>query len=432
LRVDQEGRPQPWFAESWQVSPDGLLLTLKLRPHVTFNDGSPADATLVAAGLKTGLQAALASAYEDVDSISANGADEILVHLHRPSRFLVESLDTAIRKPANPAVGTAPFRVTPSNDATRAPSEMTAYERYYLGKPIIGRIVITTYPDTRAAWADMLRDRLDMLYEVGADAIESMQGASNVSLYTFDRPYQYLVFLNTQSPKLRSAEVRRALNQAIDRAALIRDGLSGHGTPSAGPVSPHHWAFGQSGTTFTYEPGAAAATLAAAHNGRLALKCLTPAEPPYENLALVLKRQLQSVGVDLTIDEIAPDNIVPTWTKHDFEMVLVDAATGWSLFRPYRVWHSKGNLNFVGFSSSRVDDALERIRHSIRDDDYRGAVGAFQSAIAADPPVIFLAWGSRSRAISHRFDVQAEPGRDVLATLRLWRPTAEKMGGGHN
>jgi hypothetical protein len=46
--------------------------------------------------------------------------------------------------------------------------------------------------------------------------------------------------------------------------------------------------------------------------------------------------------------------------------------------------------------------------------------------VAADPPAVFLAWGERSRAISKRFKVEAQPGRDVLATLRQWEATADK------
>ena len=47
---------------------------------------------------------------------------------------------------------------------------------------------------------------------------------------------------------------------------------------------------------------------------------------------------------------------------------------------------------------------------------------AFQRAIVDDPPAIFLAWSERARAVSTRFEVPVEPGRDILSTLRLWRP----------
>jgi hypothetical protein len=42
-----------------------------------------------------------------------------------------------------------------------------------------------------------------------------------------------------------------------------------------------------------------------------------------------------------------------------------------------------------------------------------------------DPPALFLAWSVRARAVSRRFIVPAaEPGRDVLSTLRLWKPSS--------
>jgi hypothetical protein len=49
-------------------------------------------------------------------------------------------------------------------------------------------------------------------------------------------------------------------------------------------------------------------------------------------------------------------------------------------------------------------------------------VAALQRAIVDDPPAIFLAWSQRARAVSTRFHVPVEPGRDILSTLRLWRP----------
>ena len=43
-----------------------------------------------------------------------------------------------------------------------------------------------------------------------------------------------------------------------------------------------------------------------------------------------------------------------------------------------------------------------------------------------DPPAIFLAWSERARAVSKRFVVpDAEPGRDILSTLRFWKPAED-------
>ena len=43
----RDGRPQPWLADSWSVSSDGLTWSVRLRPGVTFHDGSPVTPPVV-------------------------------------------------------------------------------------------------------------------------------------------------------------------------------------------------------------------------------------------------------------------------------------------------------------------------------------------------------------------------------------------------
>ena len=43
--------PEPWLAESWGYTPDGLALTFNLRAGVTFHDGTPLTADDVAFSL---------------------------------------------------------------------------------------------------------------------------------------------------------------------------------------------------------------------------------------------------------------------------------------------------------------------------------------------------------------------------------------------
>jgi hypothetical protein len=63
----------------------------------------------------------------------------------------------------------------------------------------------------------------------------------------------------------------------------------------------------------------------------------------------------------------------------------------------------------------------------------RSAVLGVHQAFMDDPPAIFLAWSVRARAVSNRFVIPPlEPGRDVLATLRLWRPSADNRYASRN
>src|SRR6267142_4534410 len=47
VNITPEGKFVPDAAESWQVSPDGLLYTFKLKKNVLFHDGTQVDAAAV-------------------------------------------------------------------------------------------------------------------------------------------------------------------------------------------------------------------------------------------------------------------------------------------------------------------------------------------------------------------------------------------------
>jgi ABC-type transport system substrate-binding protein len=109
----------------------------------------------------------------------------------------------------------------------------------------------------------------------------------------------------------------------------------------------------------------------------------------------------------------------------NFEAVLGDFVQGPNLVRPYLFWHSDGPFNYGHYKSTKVDRALDTIRHAVSDDDYRRGVVAFHRAILDDPPAIFLVWTDRARAVSSQFDVSAESSPDVWTTLWQWRPVTD-------
>jgi peptide/nickel transport system substrate-binding protein len=411
--IGRDGRPNPRLAESWHIGSDGRSLRIRLRPNVKFHDGTAVTSAIVAQIVQQKLPPSLGPAFQDVDGVRAISDDEIEISQKRASPFLTESLDFAVQKPGTAAVGTGPFSIE------RAPNsiEMQANAAYYLGAPAIQRIVLRSYPTVRAAWADMLRGQVDMLYEVGLDALESLEASSRVSVFTFSRPYAYVIMLNARKPMFASREFRRALNLAIDRPAVIQEALNNHATPDDGPVPSQHWAYRDTFPTFHYEPASAAKAV----TGHPRFTCIFAAGAVYERLALSVQKQLAAVGVAMDIESVPLDQFHAAVQGGDFDAALADAHIGPNLFRSYQWWHSGGPFNAGQFSSARVDAALDTIRYASSDQEYASAVLQFQRAMIDDPPAVFIAWGQRARAVSHRFEVPAEPGRDVLGTLRLFK-----------
>jgi ABC-type transport system substrate-binding protein len=287
----------------------------------------------------------------------------------------------------------------------------------------------------RAAWAELLRGQLDMLYEVGVDALDSLESSSSISTFTFSRRYQYGIVLNTEAEVFRSKDVRRALNTAIDRDALIREALNGHATASTGPVWPRNYAYRKDAAGFRIDPAAAAQLLSSrrvgpAHAGAVHFTCFVRPDAVHERIALVIKRQLQAIGVDMTVEEVPIDRAVGAIRSRQFEAVLMEMVSAPTLLRPYQMWHSGGAASS---NIPAIDAALDRVRHAAIDDEYVNSVAAFQQAVVDDPPAIFLAWIERARAVSKRFIVPpGEPGRDILGNLRLWKPTTDARQAGRN
>jgi peptide/nickel transport system substrate-binding protein len=421
-RLGDDGRPQPLLARDWQISPDRRSLTVNLVPRAKFHDGTPLTSSIVADALKSSMPAFMGPAFEDVESVEAPNAEQVVIRLRRPSPFLLDTLETVIVKPGSPLVGTGPFVALDG----KSPKELRANSEYRLGKPTVERITVETFPSVRAAWAEMLRGRLDMLYEVGVDALDSLQASNNIAIFTFTRRFQYVIVLNTKTDAFRPKAIRRALNMAIDRNAVVRDALGGHGVASSGPVWPRNYAFRGAAGTPRYDVAEAAKTLSSgartpATTPKVHFTCLIGPDAIHERIALVIKRQLAAVGIDMSVEQVGLDVIANSTKSRQFEAVLLEMISGPTLLRPYRLWHSGGGN---GASSAEIDAALDRVRSAASDDEYATSISAFQEAVIDDPPAIFLAWMERARAVSKRFEVPAaEAGRDIMSNLRLWKPS---------
>jgi ABC-type transport system substrate-binding protein len=424
-RLGVDGRPQPWLAEKWDLADEGRSLIVTLRNGVTFHDGSPVTAEIVAGLLPDALRSTtMGNVFEDVERIRATSPTTIEIRLRHASPFLLEGLEVPVRKPGSPTVGTGPFKMT-----SASMTEFEANANYYLGRPQISQIRLGMFPSVRGAWAELLRNGIDMLHEVGPDALDSLQSSTNIAVFTYIRHYQYLVVLNSALPALKSPAIRRALNLAIDRPRLIKDALSDHGVPSNSVIWPQYWAL-EHRSTVDYDPQHAAQVLSLKH---LRLTCLVPPDLKYERIALELKRQLAAVGVDLVVLPASHDQIFEAEKERKYEAVLTEAISAPSLLRPYQLWHSGGAGHQGGFGSPVIDAAYDRVRFAGNETDYRMSVAALQQTFTDDPPAIFLAWGEHARAVSKRFEVPAQaPGRDALGSLRLWVPRTEERVASRN
>ncbi|HZP48388.1 MAG TPA: ABC transporter substrate-binding protein [Vicinamibacterales bacterium] len=423
-RVAEDGKLEPQLADNWSLRDNGRELLIRLKPAVKFQDASSADARAIASLLPAAIRNLAGSIADDIQSIEPIDPSTLAMRFRRPEPLLTETLEVMIRKEEGGA-STGAFMTSPTS-----PTELVANPSYHLGRPQLTRIEIKAFPSVRSAWAELLRNNIDMLYEVGSDALDSLEGATNVAVFTFTRRYQYAVVLNNQSPALKSKSVRRALNMAVDRTQLVRDALNGHGLPSSGPVWPKHWAIAGAAQAPEFNPALAAKLL---KGQSLRFTCLMASDPLYERIGLELKRQLAAFGVDMELKSMPPDALYQAQRIHEYDAALTELISGPTFLRLYGMWHSQGAFNYSGRGNATIDSALDGMRNATSDQQYKQAAPLVAAAFDDDPGAIFLAWSERARAVSRRFAVPPpEPGSDVLRTLRLWTPRNDQRFASRN
>jgi peptide/nickel transport system substrate-binding protein len=429
-----DGHTRAALAESWEPSPDGLTWRLTLRPSVFFHDGTPCDAEAVRNVLEAALKRPDISLYPgllDVREFTTEGDRVLVVHLRRPSAFLVDDLYMDITKVSSTGkrVGTGPYLIE-----SELPGQVTlrAHAQYSQGRPAIDRIVFKTYPTLRQAWSSLLRQEIEGVWNLSGEALEFLTDEA-VETYPVPRHYAYVMAFNSRRPSLRQAVVRRALNAAVDRNALIKTVLKDRGRPAFTPLWPDHWARDTSVGGYGFDPSLARATLTAAgfrgtgprNAHRLKFVCLVPKElAVLEKLALLLQSQMYEIGVDVELESVSFSEFDSRLRTGDFDAALTDLASGPSLSRVYVFWRSPGEyagLNVFGYRNVDVDNWLDRVRFAADQAATRAATSQLQRALLEDPPAIFIAWSEQTRAISKRVIVGTDPGEDPFEGLWRWR-----------
>ena len=437
VRTDWDGRLEAQLAVHWEVLADGSAIRFDLRQGVKFQDGTELTSDVVKTSLEHSrtdpVQVAAYPMLRDIQEVIPQGRYTLVIPLKERSPLVLSDLEVAILKRTDSGsfVGTGPFQL--SSESAEV-SVMEANPYYHRGRPHIDEVHILTYTGVRTAWATMLRGELDVLYEVPVDTREFVEAESSVRVFSFLRPYAYLLVFNMRDQLFHQREVRAALNVAVDRELIIERVFRGYGEVALG-VWPLHWAYGGTDTVSRHDPTRAddlltlsglrmpepgLTTFSDEMPSRLKFVCLVATSfARYEPIALMVQRQLFNIGVDMRIEPVSLEELNRRIGTADYDAVLLDLNGGPGLVRAYRYWHSSNDTLSNGYHAA--DAALDALRVASDEANIRAAAREFQRVMLEDPPALFLTWPEVARAISRRFEVPAELGEDPMRSISQWR-----------
>lgn len=438
-QISAEGRALPRLAERWAWENDGRRLRVALRKGIALHDGRRLDAQTAAEALadaieQTGNRDSHPSLAE-VRSAIPLSALELALDLAKPSPQLPVDLTVLLPIPAGP------FRVVHEDQDT---IELTRFDHYYQGTPSISRITLQAFDALRTSWASLLRGEIDMAYDVPVDVVDFVRN-EDVDIVSVPRWYQYQLIFNQADPRFRSPLVRKALNLAVDRAAIIKRVLHASAESSSGPIYTRYWAFDSTVPNYSYDPVGAAALLDAAGYrlpkssgtsappARFRFTCLIPKDfTVWERIALEVQRDLFNIGVDMQFKVVPLKEFGTLVFSGQLESAFVNMISGPTPSRSYMWWRSaarfKGAYNAFGYENVLAEALYEVLNAATNEAAIRGATSKFQRVFFDDPPALYLAWDTRTRAIHRRFKLP-DHERDPMWALWKWTITPLRDSG---
>ncbi|MGP8079740.1 MAG: ABC transporter substrate-binding protein [Dehalococcoidales bacterium] len=341
LRVDKAGNLLPHLIESWEISQDGLQITLNVRKNIKFHDGTDFNAEAAKWNLlkarETNGTLQLLSSVEVVDDY------KVLLKMKTYDNHFLPTLAYSPGFVLSPTaykthgeayamvhpVGTGPFRFAGYEPDVKLVAER--FDGYWQkGKPYLDKIETVYVKDAKTA-ADMLRDGK-------VDAIVNINGESAVALKSEGFVIQALPWtmeellpdsLNADSV-LADKRVRQAVEYAIDRPAIIKALGHGYWRPLTQMANESVYGYDPGIEGRAYNPARAKELLAeAGYPDGIHIKIIGGEGTELEKILKVIQAYLEAVGI-----------------KTDVE--IADPAL-WKEYRANKPWHNA--MLFRHFSS---------------------------------------------------------------------------------
>ncbi|MGV0872255.1 ABC transporter substrate-binding protein [Mycolicibacterium sp. XJ879] len=389
-----------------------------LRTDVTFSDGSEFDSADVVATYTAIKNPAVASEISThvapIAAITADGSHAVNVEVNtdaEPTPYLLVGIAPSEAIENRPAaawalntqpVGTGPYRL----ESLRPDQAVLVVRDDYWGQtPQVKRLVYTHNPDDNVRAQRLVAGEVDGV-NLPPRLIDSIN-VENVATVAAKSADWRAVALPAGNAFTSDPQARLALNIGVDRDAMIRDVLAGHGRPSYTPVADVYGDAYNPEATFTFDlerakqilqdagwtPGADGirekdgekASFALLYNAQDSLR---------QDLAVAFAAAVRPLGVDVRPRGTSWDEIDTRFG--DSAVVLGGGSTPYSIdSQVYDTLHtrvpgSSPYSNPGNFTAPGLDGLLEQARESAsgptKDTLYRDV----QARYVAEPSHVFL------------------------------------------
>jgi peptide/nickel transport system substrate-binding protein len=380
-RIDDAGKVVPRLALSWTASEDLKTWVFKLRPGVTFQDGSPFNAQAVAFNYdrmldpKNRCRCAVYIAY--IDKVVAQDDLTVVFNLKTPSAglpglFAPATMTNVFHSPKavqeaaqgiynrNP-VGTGAFKLKSWTSGDRLVFERNP-NYWDKPKPYLDQVTVRPLPDGPARFASILSGETDIIWHDNADDIVKAKKNKAVAVNSYVGSGAGMMAFNTKKPPLDDIRVRQAIRHAIDMKAYADTLWNGLWKPANHPYGPGYC--GPEVKPLAYDPAKAKALLKE-YGQPVSFKLTVTATPRGRANGQVFQEFWRAVGMNVELNQVDQTTLVTKAFTREFD------ATGWRIIDladpdPQMYANFKGGspINLSGYADPELDKLLDEARAS--------------------------------------------------------------------
>jgi len=385
LWKDGTAKANPDLAESWQVAPDNLSITLKLRSGLKWQDGKAVTAQdfldsyayLKDPALATDLSIMkIKGIMGPVTEVTAPDPSTVRLNFSAPVPYITDILDywflIRIEDKSDPQfvkkfpVGTGPFKMaewTPQQFA-----RFTKFSDYWnKDRPNLDEFVFKRLSQAETLLPNLKSGALDGVLLTSLSDVAQLQADPNYSVDVNDNAGSiFNMMVNTTKAPLDKKEVRQALSYSLNRVDLVKTAFFGVSKPITSTFySPASLGYREDllmAHPFDLDKARKLLDDAGVKTLDVTL-VVTPAWPQMKLWGLIWQQDLAKINVTLKLNEVENAKFNEIGAAKDFQgNDLVGWLNGRTTRDPAIFWSTQGNFranqqNARGF----VNEDLEKL-----------------------------------------------------------------------
>jgi len=461
--ADRPGKLVPGLATEWVATPaDRTKWVFRLRPGVTFHDGSAFDADAVIWNFEKVLnpqaphfdqrQAAQVrprlpsvASWRKLDpmtvEVTTKAVDSFFPYqmlwflISSPAQF--EKLGRSWERFGLEPSGTGPFRL-----ARLVPRERAEFVRnptYWnpARLPKLDRLTLVCAPEATTRSNALITNQVDLIETPAPDFVPRLkQSGARIIENVTPHVWNYHLSLLEGSP-WRDVRLRRAMNLAINRDEVVAL-MNGLAKPAVGVVDPSSPWFGKPSFQIKYDPDQARQLVQAAGYSRarpLRTKFLIATGGSGQMLSLPINEYCQAafreIGVDITFEAVELEVLYTCWrqgaagelARNGITANNVAYVTSDPLYAFIRFFHSNQiapvGVNWSHYRDAEMDGLIDRAVASFDEAEQNALMAKVHEKAVDEALLVYVVHDTNPRALGRnvRGYTQAQHWFQDLTTL---------------